>query len=329
MALALHAQDTETPNLLRYYMNDGSTFDVPLYRLDRLQKVGSIGWNNIFNDGEPNVSVLFSQLDSIVFVYDPSVVKPIDTNANRNQDKRATGLEFPHLAGGNMNILSQHKTSDLGITYSLEWDCQKRAQRWTCYQMHNGLPNNNVGRNEAWATDPNIPYQYQTDKSDYSGSGFSRGHMCPSADRQTTVEQNRQTFYYSNMQPQYQNHNGVLWDQMEVKVRSWDTSSFRDTLYVVKAGTIRDDQILKYTSSGMPVPKYFYMAVLCVKNGQYKAMAFWTLHENVARKNQDLGDYAISIDELEEKTGIDFFCNLPYDIEEQVEKSVSLSAWKL
>ena len=327
MALTLHAQDDETPNVLRYHMSDGTTYDVPIYRLDRLQKVGAIGWNNIFNDGEPNMSILFNQLDSIVFVYDPSVVKPTDTNANRNLDNRATGLEFPRLVGGNMNILSQHSTATLGITYSLEWDCEKRAQRWTCYQMHNGLPDNGVGRNEAWATDPNIPYRYQTDKSDYSGSGFSRGHMCPSADRQTTVEQNRQTFYYSNMQPQYQNHNGVLWDQMEVKVRSWDTASFRDTLYVVKAGTIRDDQILTHTSSGMPVPQYFYMAVLCVKNNQYKAVAFWTVHENVARKNQNLGDYAISIDELEEKTGIDFFCNLPDDIEEQVESTLTLSAW--
>lgn len=332
MAMTLHAQDndTETPNMLRYYLHDGTIYDVPMYRLDRLQRVGTIGWNNIFNDGEPNVSILFSQLDSVVFVYDPSAVKPFDNNINKNTDRRATGMEFPHLMGDAMNIISQPSTQQLGITYSLEWDCTKRAQRWTCYQMHNGLPNNNVGRNDSWSVDPNIPSQYQTDNSDYKNSGFSRGHMCPSSDRQTTVEQNRQTFYYSNMHPQYQNHNGVLWAKMEQQItNTWDKSSFRDTLYVVKAGTIRDDQIMQYTASGIPVPQYFYMAVLCLKNNQYKALAFWTKHENKSIKNANLADYAISIDELEERTGIDFFCNLPDDIEEQVESNLDVSKWGL
>ena len=98
---------------------------------------------------------------------------------------------------------------------------------------------------------------------------------------------------------------------------------------MVKAGTIRDDQIMQYTESGIPVPQYFYMAVLCVKNDQFKALAFWTKHENKSIKNANLADYAITIDELEEKTGIDFFCNLPDDIEEQVESTLELNKWGL
>ncbi len=330
-SIAAMAQE-KTPNVLRYYMKDLTTIDIKIAELERLQRVGAIGWNNIFNNGNPNRSILFSDVDSVVFVYDssvPDIIIDSDDNKNKNTDPRATLLEYPRLKGGNMNILSVHSTDDYGITYSLEWDCEKRAQRWTCYEMHEGNSEKNVSRTDSWATDPNIPSQYQTSQSDYSGIGFSRGHMCPSGDRLCSREQNKQTFYFSNMHPQYQNHNGVLWENMEGQVRKWNTASFRDTLYVVKAGTIRDDQILMKTETGLPVPQYFYMAVLCKKNDTYKAIAFWTIHENVSRTKANLADYAISIKELEERTGIDFFCNLPDDIEQAVESEMNVNEWGL
>ena len=43
--------------------------------------------------------------------------------------------------------------------------------------------------------------------------------------------------------------------------------------------------------------------------------------------SKNYGDYAISIDELEERTGIDFFCNLPDDIENVVEANATPKAW--
>jgi endonuclease G len=61
----------------------------------------------------------------------------------------------------------------------------------------------------------------------------------------------------------------------------------------------------------------------------YHAIAFWTLHEDANDTNKNYGDYAISIDELEKRTGIDFFCNLPDEVEKQVEAEVDLDFWKL
>ena len=330
-AVVASAQEN-TPNVLRYYMKDNTTIDIKISELNRLQRVGTMGWNCIFNNGETNRSILFSDVDSVVFVYDtsvPDIIIETDNNTNRNTDPRAQLLEYPRLKTDGNNILSIHSTADYGITYSLEWDCDKRAQRWTCYEMHEGNAAKNVSRTDAWAADPNIPVEYQSFQSDYSGSGFSRGHMCPSGDRLCSTEQNKQTFYYSNMHPQYQNHNGVLWENMEDRVRSWNNRAFCDTLYVVKAGTISDDQILTHTSSGLLVPKYFYMALLAKKGNTYKALAFWTEHDNVSRPKANLADYAISVKELEELTGIDFFCNLPDDIEQEVEAEVKVSDWGL
>ncbi len=252
------------------------------------------------------------------------------TAADAAQYPYAWRLEYPHLKRGN-SIVSVHSTVDYGITYSVEWDCDKKSQRWSVYQFHNGIPDNNVGRTGSWKDDPNIPSAYQTHSSQYTGSGYSRGHMCMSNDRQSSDEQNGQTFYMSNAHPQNQNHNEGLWLTLETKVNNWgNSSSFRDTLYVVKAGTIdSSDKIKGYTSSGLLIPQYFYMAILCLKNNKYKAIGFWTEHTTTKISNAKPADYAISIKELEERTGIDFFCNLPDDIEEEVEASYTLSDWGL
>lgn len=119
---------------------------------------------------------------------------------------------------------------------------------------------------------------------------------------------------------------------MEAQVRKWNRSSFRDTLYVCKGGTIDSEaNIRQRTTSGLIVPKYFFMAILCknsetVNNG-YKAIAFWVEHTDENHSDDDLRDYAISIDELERKTGIDFFCNLPDGTENHIEATMNTVSW--
>ena len=229
------------------------------------------------------------------------------------------GLGF---TGGTLDKLES--ISGFRIDLSLEWDCAKRANRWTCYEMYPSNSVSNVKRSDDFREDPDIPTQYQTTLADYSGSGYSRGHLCPSSDRLCSREQNSQTFFLSNMQPQIQAHNGGVWNKLEIRVRDeWNRDSKRDTLYVVKAATIDDANILKHTSRGLIVPKYFYIALLSVKNGVYRALGIWSPHASGSTTE------FITIDELEKRTGIDFFCNLPDDIEHKVQGSISLISWGL
>ena len=135
---------------------------------------------------------------------------------------------------------------------------------------------------------------------------------------------------------------------MESKVQEWGySSSFRDTLYVCKGATIADVTLNGTTQSGLipksevltkfgvnitgtlPIPRYWYMAVLCLKNGQYHAMAFWSEQINSTCSSTPLQSCVITIDELERRTGIDFFCNLPDDIENAVEAAVDTSFWNI
>ena len=79
------------------------------------------------------------------------------------------------------------------------------------------------------------------------------------------------------------------------------------------------------------MPQYFYMALLHYNKATdtYHAIAFWTVHKDENDTNKNYGDYAISIDELEKRTGIDFFCNLPDVVEKEVEAEVDLDFWNI
>ncbi len=255
-------------------------------------------------------------------------------NKNPTTRKEYARLEFPRLKGGDNNLVIIHSTSDYGVNYSLEWDVAKKSQRWSCYEMYESNSVTNTSRyygNPQYPADPNLPsaYGWTPDNDPYYSSGYDHGHIVASAERLCSKEANIQTFYLTNMQPMKNAFNAGLWAKMEQQIwKTWNRPSFRDTLYVCKGGTIdRPDQILGYTNKGALIPKYFFMAVLCKNKQGYKAMAFWVEHINADLSNDNLKEYMISIDQLEELTGIDFFCNLPDDEERQVEDNMSPAVW--
>ena len=298
----------------------------------------------VYVKGKQPQDFLFSQIESITYydgssTEDPTTPTTDKNNTNKNnatKNKFAYRLEFPKLySGSDVTYEVTHTVSGdypLNINYSIEWDGTKKANRWSCYFFCNGNKDNNTKRQDSYGMDPDIPDEYEHTLSDYSGSGFSRGHLCPSADRLESTEANKQTFYLTNMQPQWQAHNGGLWNNLEGQVRTWADKDGIDTLYVVKAATIdNSDQYYAEGTYSFPgiVPKYFYMALLAYNKSEntYHAIGIWTEHTNTSDTNKNYGDYAITIDELESRTGIDFFCNLPDDIEKTVEAELDLSYW--
>ena len=259
---------------------------------------------------------------------------PADRNLNRNDTSREPALqrlEFPHVKGGNSRIIIHTNNDQYGINYSVEWDCTKRSQRWSCYQMYASNRKQNTSRYYSdinqYPMDPDLPAQYYFSYDPFRSSGYDHGHICPSADRLYSRDANIQTFYLTNMQPQRHLFNAGIWEKMEEKLRSWIStgSKAEDTLYVCKGGTIdavpgvTDDPVLTTLDNGLLVPRYFFMALLRKSKTGYKAMAFWVEHLNEDHSNDPLTDYVINVRELERRTGIDFFCNLPDDIEDDVE----------
>ena len=294
-----------------------------------------------------------------------TVEEVTDNNINRNSlsnyynaSKYMYRLEWPRIKeNGNQTWLAKSE-SVYGLALEMEWDNTKIANRFTCYYLDDKNSAQNVGRQDSFKEDPEIPAAYRSKLSDYSGSGYARGHLCPSADRRASYEQQALTYYLSNMQPQWQKHNGEQWAYLESDVRKWAARC--DTLYVVKAATIDDITLNNVTESGvysttyngtyyedlkcngrLLVAKYYYMALLAYNKSTntYQALGIWTKHYNDGTTgasgsgsydwpviNKENAQY-ITIDELERRTGLDFFCNLPDDIENTVENVLNTTYW--
>jgi endonuclease G len=323
LALGMRAQTTTTLTV-KTLKGDTYTY-VSGENMDSLRVLDGIGIKVYPSGSTVSVDYLFSQ---VTYSIAEETTPPGDANINRNIVANDQGknlnislLELPRVSVAAHDFFIQKSTSDYGITYSIEWCGDKRANRWTAYELHAGNMASNVKRTDAFAEDPDIPAEYRTTLADYSGSGYSRGHLCPSADRLCSTLQNEQTFLLSNMQPQDQTHNGGVWATLEAKVRTW--AEQWDTLYVVKAATIDAGNIKAYTSSGLIVPSYFYMALLGYKvsMSRYEALGVWSPHAGGSTTEY------VTIDELEDRTGIDFFCNLPDAIENMVETVAHGNVW--
>lgn len=264
-----------------------------------------------------------------------------EDNADSNNNQASGPIELPALRNSANDIFLSPTTTFDGeqvTTYSIEYDKSKKHARWVAFKYYNVTGQTNWNRNDwkqtewggdPWQSDPRVSQADQRVQSDFGKQGYDRGHICASSDRLYSRDANEQTFYYTNMSPQKNYFNTGIWGDLEGKVRTWGRSNtFRDTLYVVKGGTIdQESQIWTYIGGDKtkPVPKYYYMALLCKKGETYKAIGFWMDQSTTVKPA--LSQCAKSIDELEELTGIDFFHNLPDNLENAVESKYAISAW--
>lgn len=269
---------------------------------------------------------------------DNLIIHPVDnsgTNLNANSTNANDDyarLELPRFNKAADNRILVHKTSNGDVNYVVEWNDTKRAQRWTAYQLN---PTNSVkkGSRKGWwperdpfQEDQSIPQAYRSTLDQYYRSGYDRGHILPSFDRLNSKEASEQTFYLSNIQPQINEFNTGIWLTAENRVsKLGGESMFRDVLYICKGGTIDKSSDYTIGSKNLLVPKYYYMALLRVKGGKYDAIALFFEHK--ANTDTNLAKYTMSIDQLEARTGIDFFCNLADETENAVEAKANPSLW--
>ena len=269
-------------------------------------------------------------------------VEMTDTNVNANDASADASLarwEMPKTQSGYDYITHYIGTSELN--YALEYAPTKYHAHWVAYRYDSNLKAQKIGRTDEWGVEPfyNNNKQYQVAVQYFSG--YNRGHILGSAERLNTREANVQTFYMSNMSPMLGNFNSIYWGEIEDLVRTWGRNcDSGDTLYVVKGATI-DDRILGTifldntlgNQVQMVIPKYYFIAVLSLSSkGIAKAIGFWLEHKDYGNSSapflKTMRRGAVrSIDELEELTHIDFFCNLPDWAEDIVESHYNISSW--
>jgi DNA/RNA endonuclease G (NUC1) len=247
------------------------------------------------------------------------------TLVQKNIDEAAASgwLELPAVSSTSSVFTHTMKIGSVTTrNYSYQWDYDNLVADWVAYPL-SAWTIGTGKRTEAWGLDPYIPEESQPVL--YSGYGkgsdgikYDRGHQCPSADR-LTYNSNVKTFYGTNMTPQLNSFNTQLWSNLESKVRSWANSS--DTCYVVTGCVTKGSTVYATDNNGkkVTVPVQYYKAVLRYSKNStfgysgYAGCAILLDHKNYGNigVSKTMG---MSIDELEEKLGIDFFVNLPAEI---------------
>lgn len=261
-----------------------------------------------------------------------SEVKPDPTPSDGNLSPKTGWMELPAIPEG-MDAFTHSMTVGSVSTrnYSFLWDYDNLVAPWVAYPLCVWNMSGKAGRTDAWALDPLLPANKQPvltrGFSEGNAGWFARGHQIASADRQTSYSSNAMTFYGTNMTPQInKGFNADIWANLEGKVRGWARDS--DTLYVVTGCVIdyKDGETVKYALDNngkkVTVPTGYYKVVLRYRANStfgysgYSACAILFDHKVYSDK-RITSEYSMSVDDLEKKTGIDFFVNLPAKVGEE------------
>jgi len=203
--------------------------------------------------------------------------------------------------------------------FTIQFDPDHKQAVWVAYELTSSETNQVVSRTDNFRPDPKIMGS-ATDR-DYKGSGYDRGHLAPAADMGWSSNTMSESFYYSNMSPQLPGFNRGIWKKLESLVRTWAQEN--GALYVV-TGPILEDGLSKVPGTSLSIPRYYYKAILDLREPEYKAIGF--VMPNMSSK-LDLKNYTVTIDSLEVLTGLDFFVSVSDSLEDLLEKQICLECW--
>ena len=240
-------------------------------------------------------------------------------------------LELPGAVNNSNYLVNTYYSStesDANRNYTHCYDKTTYTSLWTSYHL-NSTHMGDYDR-PSWRYNTVIDKAYQVDLREHSyNDNYSKGHLIPNASRDGNEEMQRQTFFVTNSVPQIQDKfNGGIWQSLESALQNIAKT---EEIYVVTGVTfnkVGESETVKYTTAKddtkqIPVPNYFYKVVLKVeKSGSTvtsaSAIGFWFEHKDY-EKGDNYANYAVSVDQIEQWTGFDFFVNVPDDLENAAE----------
>lgn len=202
--------------------------------------------------------------------------------------------------------------------YILSYSEENEQANWVYYELTSQMLNGNIKRSNRFHTDPLVLTKSST-TSDYTKSGFDRGHLCPAADMSFDSIAMNESFYMSNISPQYPGFNRGIWKSLEAKVRDW--AKTKEQLVIV-TGPIFSESDQRIGQNRVRVPAYFYKILFA--EDQNQMIAFVLPNE---ASSHSLDNFVSTVDSVEQITGIDFFSQLPDSNENQLESKIVLSGW--
>ncbi|TMM59488.1 DNA/RNA non-specific endonuclease [Maribacter algarum] len=205
--------------------------------------------------------------------------------------------------------------------YSLSYNEPFEQAEWVAYPLEKKHLTYDDRKRPYFIEDPKVKTK-SADWRNYKGSGYDRGHLCPAGDRRFSEYAYNETFYTSNISPQNREFNAGVWNQLEIKTRQWVKKN--GTHFIITGGVL-ESGLDEIGEEGVDVPRYYYKIIAKGSSKDLKAIAF--LMQN-RPSNKSIKQFVVSIDEIEKRTGIDFFSELPDEAEDKLESKIRIQNWK-
>lgn len=205
-----------------------------------------------------------------------------------------------------------------GFTVSFNPD--NHTPNWVAWELLGPETSGGNSRYNKFWQDPDIDGCPTT--RDYSNSGYDRGHMCPAADQKWSQEAMVDCFSLANIVPQANALNAGAWKTLESKERLW---AVRDSAILIVAGPVYSEEDRgRIGNAGVRVPGAFFKVLAAPWLDEPRGIAF--VYPNMVSPG-NMEHYVMTIREVEQLTGYDFFHNLPDDIENAIETVSSFRDW--
>ena len=207
--------------------------------------------------------------------------------------------------------------------YALSYNERHEQADWVAYELTKAsIQAPNVKRSGDFRRDRKVE-SVSAEREDYKRSGYDRGHMVPAGDMAFSEQAMSETFLMSNMSPQVRAFNGGIWRELEENVRDWAYKS--DHIYVISGPILSESELGTIGRNDVSIPAAYFKVLLDVKEPGLKGIGYIMPNEAT---DKPIEDFAVSIDEVEKKTGFDFFANLLDDTQEnRLESKFDVKLW--
>ena len=207
-------------------------------------------------------------------------------------------------------------------SYTVSYNKDNKIPNWVAWHLtaeHTSGPYRRPGG--AWHEDEEVSLPRAT-IFDYRDCGWTRGHMCPAGDNKWDQDAMYDTFLLTNCCPQDGNLNSGDWNQIEMACRRW-AEKWGD-IYIVCGPIVNKKKGKRIGKEHeVIVPEQFFKVILITSTTPARAIGY--IFEN---NGSDRPYKSYTIDEIEKKTGMDFFPNLPDNVENIVESRYEANDWK-
>lgn len=217
----------------------------------------------------------------------------------------------------------------------LAYDEAHEQARWVAHIITPDIIEGTVFRSNDFRPDPLVPTGTAVEEDyflkflqpdstyEYDGYGYDRGHLAPSADFRWSQTALSESYFYSNMSPQRPEFNREAWADLESFLRGYVYRFPESQLYVVTGPILTDDlPKVERSPNGVSIPEYYFKVALDLQNR--RGIGFVLPHQKVT---YPLETFAMPIDEVERRTGLDFFPALPAGQQAALEGSFEASVW--